>query len=335
MRKNNLTKKLMLGTMMALSLSICSCGTKTEETKTPGKNEASEVVKNVESPIDEEVKEEIQDEEIIEEEIIKEEPVAEKVLASEIINMTTEGYSSIESIKKEFQFDVTYVDDVNQNWWDGVTFKGKYALTEGGKEDDIIVSYDGEYSTYIEINGVRKDVSAGYENVSNVEIVDIDKNDRYLELALFDHGPSADYHLHIFRYIDGSIIEIGTFYANFGLSFDSILFNGEGRIIDSDHYIEFIDTKIVTEFAEVEGNVAKIYNPDYSEMLNKKYTVTRDLTVAFEEMEDLSQHPSIENIMKLEKGSQIILINEDLSKNLFYIELPDGRRGAIATQLAG
>ena len=337
MRKNNLTKKIMLGTIMALSLSVCSCGTKTEGTKTPGKNEISEVVENVESSIDEEVKEEIQDEikddVIIKEEVVEEESVEEKVIASEIINMTTEGYSSIDSIKKETKFDITYVDTVNQHGWEGLTYKGKYALAEGGKEDEITVSYDGEYTVYVEINGVKKEFHGYY--IENVEIVDIDKNDKYFELVLYDIGASADYVMHIFRFVDGSIIDVGTFAVNYGLSYDSILFDGRGRIISSKKYIDFIDTQIVTEFVEMEEKVAKTYNPDYSEMLNKKYTVTRDLTVAFEEMEDLSKHPSVENIMTLEKGSEIILINEDLSTNLFCIELPDGRRGAIATQLAG
>lgn len=297
-------------------------------------NEKDNNITEIVTTISAELEQDITIDNIITETIINEETTSEKnsdsieqLSASDIRNMTTEGYSSIDSIKKETEFEVSYTDVENVHG--AVKYKGKYALTVGGKEDEITVFYDGDHLVYIEINGEINVFGGDY--ISNVEIVDIDKNDEYLELVLFDEGPSADPQLKIFRYADNSIIELG----NFGGMFESTLFDGKGRIIAGWSYYDFIETQIVTEFVEVKENIATTYNPDYSELLNKKYKLTRDLTVGFKETQDINDYPDVENIIRIEKGSEITIISGTSNGSCFYIELQDGKRGVITTQLAG
>ena len=313
-----------------LAVAVIGGGTTVAVVNNDKENRATEIVTTVTTNLEQDItKDEILVETITNEETTseKDSDVIEQLSASEIRNMTTEGYSSIDSIKKETEFEVSYTDE--EKPYGAVKYKGKYALTMGGKEDEITVFYDDSHLVYIEINGEINVFTGNY--ISNVEIVDIDKNDEYLELVLFDEGPSADPQLKIFRYADNSIIELGTF----GGIFESTLFDGKGRIIAGWSYCDFIETQIVTEFVEVKENIATTYNPDYSELLNKKYKLTRDLSVGFKETQDMNDYPTLDKIMTIEKGAEIIIISGDPKDRCFYIELPDGRRGFITTQLAG
>ncbi|MBQ3545813.1 MAG: hypothetical protein IJA34_12665 [Lachnospiraceae bacterium] len=315
-------KKLILGTIIVLSLSICSCGTKSKVT---GKNETSEAIENVESSTDEVIKEEIQ-EETVTEEIEETSEVKEEIPASEIINMTTEGYSSMESIKIWSEFEVEtseeLVDGVGKK---NITITGEYPLSKGCIADSIVITSDDTISTYIEINGVKKQF--GGIRIYDAEIIDIDREDEYNEVVVYDHGASADPTIHIFRFVDNSIVEIGSFGAKY--TYDEILFNGKGRIIGGKDYLFFLDTEIVTEFTEVKDDVVNTYHPGYTELLDKKYTLSEDIEVEFSGEPNLTDPTYMYNRTKIEEGTEIKLLEINLDKDLYYIsyymvELPDG-----------
>ena len=121
---------------------------------------------------------------------------ATEIPAAEIVNMTTEGYSSMDSIKKSATFEINNTENiVDGATYNGITITGAYPLIEGGNEDLIKVVSDGFIDTYIEINGVKKDFSGSF--IYDACIIDIDSEDKYCEVVVFDHGPSGDPNIYI------------------------------------------------------------------------------------------------------------------------------------------
>lgn len=79
--------------------------------------------------------------------------------------------------------------------------EGEYDLNQDGKPDKINVMLQGfvgedgeEVQTYIEVNGIKQDFYMSYTTDGEVRIIDLDKNDEFIEVAIFDEGPSGDEH---------------------------------------------------------------------------------------------------------------------------------------------
>ena len=249
----------------------------------------------------------------------------EEIPASEVVNMTTEGYSSMESIKIWSDFKVEeseeLVDGLTRT---NVSITGSYPLSKSDIADSIVIESSYRYYSYIEINGVKKKFRGAI--IFDAEIIDIDSEDEYKEVVVYDHGPSADPTIHIFRFVDNSIVEIGSFGAKY--EYDEILFNGKGRIIGGTNYLYFLDTEIVTEFTEVKDDVVNIYHPDYNELLNKKYILSKDIEVEYPEEPNLTDTPFENNRVRLEEGMEIKLLEIKFVEDYFIlgyvVELPDG-----------
>lgn len=252
----------------------------------------------------------------------------------ELTYMTTEGFSSVNSIKESYTFEKKYMENNEEaSLYGGKTFEGKYNLSGNTSEDTILVYDDGEYDIYIEINGTKKEIS-GY-CVSDVAIIDICDTDSFKEVAVFDEGPSADPTITIFRYSEGTVYEVGQFGGN---SYDAILFDKKGKIIAGDGYIDFVEPKIVAELYEVEDHKANRMDSDCSKAMNKTYALATELTVAFLETENDNLEDvvvSTENTITLKKGEEIVLIKADPANAVYYVKLQDGRKGVFTTHIAG
>lgn len=243
--------------------------------------------------------------------------------------MTTEGFYHLNEVIDSYTF---AKEDGNEDV--NVKFTGEYSLTSDAKD---IITVGGNYDTceaYIEINGIKKNFGA--DCVENVAIIDLDEKDTYKEIAVYDAGPSNDPNIIFFRLVDGEIYEMG--YACARYDYNEILFDKNGRIIDGYGYISFTDTQVVADYYEIKDNSFDKIQADYESALGEKYTITENITVAFIETENTNVFEAAsdeEEYVELKVGDEIILLDDESPSCLYYVELPDGRRGVIRTQLAG
>lgn len=252
--------------------------------------------------------------------------------------MTTDGYMSISQIAEDYELSFEYVGNNGEiqstgDVYSNKIFTGKYCLDNESKYKIVVADYEFSSDSYIEINGVKKQINV--EHIEKVGIVDIDTNDNYKEIVLYDLGASADPTLRLIRFCDGEIHELGS-YISVG-DYESILFNAKGNIIDKTGYVDFIDTKIVTEYYVIGNGDIVVVHIDYKNALNKTYKVSKDIAVAFCESTDgnwANVSMNIDNTISLKAGEEIKLINIQ-EYDVYYIQLPDGRTSFISTQLAG
>ena len=245
--------------------------------------------------------------------------------SSDVDIMTTKGFIPLSQAIESYVFEkedsmFIYADS---------TYRGEYRLCCEAK-DIIVIKFDYDMSEgYVEVNGEKESFYA--TAISNVAIVDIDKTDSYKEIALYDEGPSDDPAIILFRYCDGELYNLGEFYGRY--DHDYVLFDHEGKILSADGYIDFLDTKIVDKYYEVKGNKSVSVSADTSGALNKSYRVSKDMSVAFSTSKD--DVYDLENIITIKAGEKIVLLEAYEGLVEFYVELPDGTKGYITTQLAG
>ncbi len=245
--------------------------------------------------------------------------------SSDVDIMTTKGFIPLSQAIESYVFEkedsmFIYADS---------TYRGEYRLCCEAK-DIIVIKFDYDMSEgYVEVNGEKESFYA--TAISNVAIVDIDKTDSYKEIALYDEGPSDDPAIILFRYCDGELYNLGEFYGRY--DHDYVLFDHEGKILSADGYIDFLDTKIVAKYYEVKGNKSVSVSADTSGALNKSYRVSKDMSVAFSTSKD--DVYDLENIITIKAGEKIVLLEAYEGLVEFYVELPDGTKGYITTQLAG
>ena len=247
---------------------------------------------------------------------------------AETTYMTTEGFYKLNEVTENYSFKKTENEDKGY-----VKYSGEYGLTSGNKNTIEVGYTKNDREGYVEIDGNR--VSMSVDNIEDVKIVDIDISDSYKEIAVYDAGPSGDPNVIFYRFTENKVREIG--YGEANTYYDEILFDKHGRVIDEYGYIDFIDIPIVVKYKDMKSNSEQEVVVDYSSALNKTYTISRNITVAFTKSDD----ENMKNIngdteyIELKAGDKIVLIGMKLEWKTFYIELPDGRRGIVETQLAG
>ena len=247
------------------------------------------------------------------------------------VNTTMNNFASYGSIVEQYEFKLTYDEkNISQSVYEGKSFNGQAQLQADGDVLDVYILDDGSMNIYMEIEGVKHNFMGAH--IENVAVIDVDSKDKFKEVAVFDIGLSGDPTMYLFRYIDGTIYRIGTLG---GSNYEKILFDGAGKIIDGDAYVDFVEPNIVTEYIQIVRNEMKSYKLDCSEYLNKKYTLSKNIMVAFQETEDKTVRPDVNDIITLEDGTEITLIEIDPINCLYYVELSDGKRGTMTTQLAG
>ena len=85
---------------------------------------------------------------------------------------------------------------------------GTFDINNDGEDDTIKVIFNSDYTKYtLKINSYEVNSNSADSNYNkDVYIYDIDKNDNYKEIAIFDNGPSDDYSIDIYHYNGYSIV---------------------------------------------------------------------------------------------------------------------------------
>lgn len=231
-------------------------------------------------------------------------------------------------IKESF---IDYEFKVSKNL-DSFIISGEYDLNDDGIKDKIILNLNGydnrREDSYIEVNGIRKDVYMDHTYDGEVRLLDLDKSDNFIEIAFFDEGPSADPQYHIYRYDGKELYKLGNID-------DEALIDGYNKIIPSIYKSDF-EPMFYSAWIEVKDDKFVFKNKNVDEYLGKTYTLKKRDSVFFSPMEEMDEdfQPTWEDTRNFETTELKLL---DLSfpyddkdlLNFYFVELSSGEKGIM------
>jgi hypothetical protein len=254
-------------------------------------------------------------------------------------NKTAEKWnlSSFKKLRESFiDYKFNVISNGSGELPDSFDVKGEYDLDLDDKLDEISLflcgnglNWAADVQTYIEINGIRKDFYMAYSDDGEVVIIDLDKNDSYLEVAYFDAGPSDDPIYDIYRYDGKEILELGEIDS-------SALIDGYGREIPYFFTSWQFTPVICSGYQVIENNVFKTINLDIGDCLGKTYEFSGG-DAFFQPCDSMPENLELnwdtENMIHLDpckiKILDIKLSENDRVLNYYFVELPDGQRGLL------
>lgn len=240
-----------------------------------------------------------------------------------------EDFSRVKEYFKDYIFHLTYDEDL-EHQDRTYTIYGSYDLNGDGKEDRIEALLKYRYDkSYIEINGIKKffypDSPSG-----EMHIIDIDNNDNYVELAIFDDGPSGDPIYEFFRYDGKEVYNLG--------SIDEFAWmDGQGKFISNFHTSTYLSPRFISAWGEFKDGEFHITNHDVEQYKGKTYEVDgRGYFIPLDKNpEEFSDHIVWEleavrefNSMEI-RLIDIHMYSWDRTLNHYYVELADGERGLL------
>ena len=240
-----------------------------------------------------------------------------------------EDFSVLDKYFKDYTFDVLY--DENLEFYERTyTIHGSYDLNGDGEEEQIsALLKQGAEESYIEVNGIKVSIYT-MSPTGEVQIIDLDNRDEYVELAIFDDGPSGDPEFKFFRYDGKELISLGSIERGG-------LMDGQGKLISwfnlsnnfEPHFFSawgvFSDGKFVTTNHDVEQYIGKSYKISGSGF----FVPLDNYSGNFIDYVDWN----FESLREFE-NTEIKLLDIDISPedrtlNWYYVELPEGERGLL------
>lgn len=245
--------------------------------------------------------------------------------------MTTEGFYNLNDVLEKYSFAMRKEDE------DRTKYVGEYALdSDETYEIAIGENIDSTNEVYIDINGNRSVIDDVCDLV-DAKIIDINQNDNSKEIVLYDNGMSDDLTLIFVKVVDGKACEIG--YASAIYDYNEVLFDKNGKVISGYSYVQFSEPQIVDEYKELKDGALVNVDAKSENAFGKKYKIGKEKVVSFAETEDTNLENAYsyftEEHTTLKVGEEITIIKADISATVYYVELSDGRRGVMITQLAG
>lgn len=190
----------------------------------------------------------------------------------------------------------------------------------------------------------------GFENPNfDIYFINLNKNDKYIDMAIFDDGPSGDPSVFFYRYDGNNILLIGNIQGDFDGGknpyYGSIKVNGEGIIISPWDRADFVSPNIIFAKNIIENNKFKKIEEDKEKIYNKEYTLDIEDGYFFKQIEEneykegkriyeyLSKKEYFmydnSNMNKLKKGEKIVLKDVDRLGQLYLIEQSNGKKGVL------
>ncbi len=241
-----------------------------------------------------------------------------------------ESFSEIDKYIKDYTFDVSYEEDLElgQRVY---SIHGKYDLNGDGEADSInaVLITDNEDGSYIEVNGMKVELNL-YNPTGVANIIDLDSEDGYTEVAIFDDGASGDPAFTFIRYDGTKLYTLGTIDRH-------ALMDGKGKFISRFHLANNFKPQFFSALGEFKNNEYLITNYDVEQYIGETYEVygTGFFVPLDFYPEDYFEHVvwDSENLREF-KATKIKLLGIHISPdnptlNWFYVELPDGEKGLL------
>lgn len=216
---------------------------------------------------------------------------------------------------------------------------GKYDLNGDKKKDKIQIRVTGREDSTIRIN--KSEISIYCDHPYDFYLVDFIKDDGFVEIAVYDDGPSADPITTFYRYDGKNIYELGSFHTDINVGdsiqsyYGNVLTDGKGKFISPGNIVKFISPEIIKGYYSIEDNKFKYSFIDNAKYLNKEYALTEELEAFFIEQniskdlrtEDIQFIWDVEDMIQFKKGEKIKIITYD---DFWYgVELQDGSTGIL------
>lgn len=210
-------------------------------------------------------------------------------------------------------------------------------LTGSGKVVvEILYSENGDGKLKI----ADKEIDFAYDFFAGADLINMDESDKSNEICIYTHGPSGTCSILLFAYDGSKITELFKNELDGFLSYENILCDKKGKVVHSRGYTDFVEPYVATQYFQMNGSALEEKNVEYTGVLNKEIALSKDVECAIKQ----SDNPTLEmrdeidpnNTSTLKKGEKIKLLAIDSKNNIFYcMELPDGKKAVITTQLAG
>lgn len=225
-----------------------------------------------------------------------------------------------------------------------------YDLDSDGTIDKITLKHiinekEEEYSSdrnyySLEYNG--KPIYDHWDGYGSVGIVDLDSRNKYLDIWVYDDGPSDDPGYSFFRKVGNKIIKMG----ELGVE-RSFLCDGKGRILSAHRDMPWISPQVFNCYYTIENNKFKKHTLDFSYNKNFEYTsntgfFTTDLENLKKFEKDDSKNGNTQelialgkkyNINKLDKNAKFKVVKfieaEEYSPMDLEVTLSDGTKGYL------
>lgn len=260
--------------------------------------------------------------------------------SSKVVPQLAGNFYEIKSIIKEYRENekVKNYKDFNYDLdSDGTIDKITLKHIVNEKEEEY--SSERDYYT-LEYNG--KSIYDHWDGMGSVGIVDLDSRDKYLDIWVYDDGPSDDPGYYFFRKVGNKIIKMG----ELGVE-RSFLCDGKGRILSAHRDMPWISPQVFNCYYTIENNKFKKNNLDFSYNKNYEYTsstgfFTTDLENLKKFEKEDSKNGDIKelialgkkyNINKLDKNEKFKVMEfikaEENSPVDLKVKLSDGTEGYL------
>lgn len=220
-----------------------------------------------------------------------------------------------------------------------LSVEGKYDLNQDGELDKILANFAGGKESLIEVNGHK--ITVALDKPVDFYLIDLIQDDGFIELAIYDDGPSADPKTTFYRYSGKRLYKLATINTDIKAKctiypyYGNVLTDGKGKIIGPDHIAKFLSPNIVKGYYSIEGDRFKLKSIDYKKYLEDEYTFTSDFDAFFVEKnletkiskKDLNFSWDENEIVKFKRGERVKVI---LVGDFWYgVRLQDGRTGLL------
>lgn len=220
-----------------------------------------------------------------------------------------------------------------------LSVEGKYDLNQDGELDKILVNFAGGKESLIEVNGHK--IAVAFDKPVDFYLIDLIQDDGFIELAIYDDGPSTDPKTTFYRYSGKRLYKLATINTDIKAKctiypyYGNVLTDGKGKIIGPDHIAKFLSPNIVKGYYSIEGDRFKLKSIDYKKYLEDEYTFTSDFDAFFVEKnletkiskKDLNFSWDENEIVKFKRGERVKVI---LVGDFWYgVRLQDGRTGLL------
>lgn len=215
---------------------------------------------------------------------------------------------------------------------DGFIVQGEYDLNMDGNSDTITLflrnnsGRDKDIQAYIQVNNIKKEFYMDYSLDGEARIIDLDSNDKFLEIAFSDEGPSDDPHYVFYRYDGSDLYKIGSI-DNYAL------INGKGSLLASSQISRFKPV-FYSAWFEIENNIFIQKVNSIEKFIGKNYTFdggeayfmpTEQIPEKFEaKWEEPRQFDASEI-----KIINIYFYPGDRTLNYYFVEFPNGEKGML------
>lgn len=220
-----------------------------------------------------------------------------------------------------------------------LSVEGKYDLNQDGELDKLLANFAGGKESLIEVNGHK--IAVAFDKPVDFYLIDLIQDDGFIEIGVYDDGPSADPKTTFYRYSGKRLYKLATINTDIKAKctiypyYGNVLTDGKGKIIGPDHIAKFLSPNIVKGYYSIEGDRFKLKSIDYKKYLEDEYTFTSDFDAFFVEKnletkiskKDLNFSWDENEIVKFKRGERVKVI---LVGDFWYgVRLQDGRTGLL------